>query len=179
MTLKLKQVLLQACFIWSNHATNWTLKPPLCPSDFVVSMTNPTANKVDLILFHYYICLKMIWKRILGLITAASQQALMTQKHHFQWSTPDGGIEFEGPTAVFLLMESVNPNTRVGFTNLKKKIKETSLPGHDNNIRTMLTSIQANYMEITDFGGLHDNNVKDMFAALLSSKNQAFRNFIQ
>ena len=71
----------------------------------------------------------------------------MSQKQHFQWSM-NGSFEYDGPTAAFLLMESVNPNTRVGVTSLKKKIRETRLGGFNNNVRTMLNSIQSDYTEV-------------------------------
>jgi len=176
--LKLQDVLLQAKCVWGDPRTTYASTPPSESEDFVVEQIDPSNNELDKIIFYCRVRSKMIWERIRGSLSTASEQALMSQKQHFQWSM-NGSFEYDGPTAAFLLMESVNPNTRVGVTSLKKKIRETRLGGFNGNVRSMLNSIQSDYTEILEFGGSHDNIVMDTFSALLSSKNSVFRNFIQ
>ena len=102
----------------------------------------------------------MIWEQIHGSLSTASEQALVSQKHYFR-SRLNGSYKFDGPTAAFLLMESVNPNTHVSVISLKKQICEAHLGGLNHNIWLMVTSIQSNYTEIKEFGGSHNNIVMD------------------
>ena len=104
---------------------------------------------------------------------------LMAKKHLFRWQKPSGDYEYDGPTALFLVLESVNPSTRVGVARLKKKLRETRLGGYNHNVRDMLTAIQSTYTTIEELGFKHDNIVMETFEALLSTKNQVFKDFIQ
>lgn len=177
--LKMDFVLREAKKTWADAATVYNSAVPKETADFVVSDIDPGNDQNDQAIFYRRVRSKMIWLRLLGSLSAASENALMAKKHLFRWQKPSGDYEYDGPTALFLVLESVNPSTRVGVARLKKKLRETKLGGYNHNVRDMLTAIQSTYTTIEELGFKHDDIVMDTFEALLSTKNQVFKDFIQ
>ena len=177
--LKLDFVLLQAKKTWNSWTTLYSSTVPKESSDFEVINIDPENDVTDKPIFFRRVRSKMIWQRLLGSLSPASENALMARKHLFRWKKPTGDYEYDGPTALFLVLESVNPNTRVGVARLKQKLRETRLGGYNHNVRDMLTAVQSTYTMIEELGFKHDDIVMDVFAALLSTKNQIFKDFIQ
>ena len=181
--LKIDNVLREAKKTWNDWTTDATSAVPRTRTDFVVLDINPAstdpAHTHHEEQFYRRVRSKMIWKRVVGSISQASKNALMAKKDYFRWQTTTGSFEYDGPTALFLLLEAVNPNTRVGVATLKKKLRDMRLGGYNHNVRELLTAIQTTYTEIEELGFKHDDIVMDMFTALLSTKNQVFKDFIQ
>ncbi len=122
----------------------------------------------------------MITKRILGSITTSSRKTLFTMKEEFSWlDSTTGEYNYNGPTILHILMASVNPNTRVGVTGLKEKIRLAKMGAFNHNVKDMLTNIASNYNLIVEQGFLHDDFIMDTFNALLTSKNVEFNTYIQ
>ncbi len=103
----------------------------------------------------------------------------MAGKHLFRWKKPTGDYEYDGPTALFLVLESVNPNTRVGVARLKQKLRKTRLGGYNHNVKDMLTAIQSTYTMIEELGFKHEDIVMEHTAPVASelSRNEGDRNF--
>ena len=59
-----------------------------------------------------------------------------------------GAQEFSGPTMFQLIVNSVNPITRVGVSSYKMEIQNVSLQKFSNNIQYMVDFMEANYEEI-------------------------------
>ena len=181
--LKSDNVVLEAKKTWNDWATDPTSAVPRNRSDFVVLDIDPTstdpAHAHHAEQFYRRVRSKMIWKRVVGSISQASKNALMSKKDYFRWQTLTGSFEYDGPTALFLLLEAVNPNTQVDVATLKKKLRDMLLGGNNHNVRESLTAIQTTYTEIEELGFKHDDILMDMFTALLSTKNQVFKDFVQ
>ena len=177
--LKLDFVLREAKKTWADATTTYNSAVPKETADFVVADIDPGNDEDDQATFYRRVRSKMIWLRLLGSLSTASENALMAKKHLFRWQKPSGDYEYDGPTALFLVLESVNPSTRVGVSRMKKKIRDIRLGGYNHNVRDMLTAIQLTYTTIEELGFKHDDIVMDTFEALLSTKNQVFKDFIQ
>ena len=132
--LKLDFVLREAKKTWADTATVYNSAVPKESADFVVEDIDPGNDQDDEATFYRRVCLKMIWLRLLGSLSTASENALMAKKHLFCWQKPSGDYEYDGPTALFLVLESVNPSTRVGVARLKKKLRDTRLGGYNHNV---------------------------------------------
>ena len=122
----------------------------------------------------------MIAKRILGSISTSSKKTLFTKKKDFAWmDNVTGKYNYDGPTILHILMSSVNPNTRVGFTGLKEKIRAAKMGAFNHNVKDLLTDIGSNYNMIVEQGFSHNDVVMDTFKALLTSTNVEFNLYIQ
>jgi hypothetical protein len=91
----------------------------------------------------------------------------------------DGTIEYDKPTALYILLLDINPNTRVGVGVLKKKLRGTKMGGYNKKATDVLYEIQSTYNRIEELGFTHADIVLDTFNTLLSRKNQDFKDFIQ
>ena len=80
---------------------------------------------------------------------------------------------------IYLLIKSVNPDTRVGVHDLKRKIQAARLSAHGHNVKAMLDDMAQNYRQILEADQTHDDFLYNLFDALLSSKNSVFNNYIQ
>ena len=145
-------MLFEAKKTWNNWATDATSAVPQTRADFVVLDIDPTsADPNDAhheAQFYRRVRSKMIWKRVIGSITQATKNALMAKKDYFRWQTTSGSYEYDGPTALFLLLEAVNPNTCVDIATLKKKLRDMRLGGYNRNVCDLLTAMQTTYTEI-------------------------------
>ena len=181
--LKVDNVLLEAKKTWNDWTTDPTSTVPRTRTDFTVLDIDPTSPNPNHAhheaQFYRRVRSKMIWKRVVGSISQASKNALMSKKDYFRWQTSTGSFEYDGPTALFLLLEAVNPYMQVHVATLKKKLRDMRLGGYNHNVRELLTAIQTMYTEIEVLGFKHDDILMDMFTALLSTKNQVFKDFIQ
>ena len=97
---------------WGRKNAAWNANVPNV-LDFDVQDIDPSRTPGDIPIFHRRVRATMIAKRLQGTITAASWNALTNQKKQFQWMNAIGEYENDGPTMLFLLIKSINPDTRV------------------------------------------------------------------
>ena len=76
-------------------------------------------------------------------------------------------------------MSSVNTSTRVGVNDLKSLIHYARLAQFQYNVVDMCDFIMTNYELIGDQGERHDDVILDLYAALLSIKNDVFNRFVE
>jgi len=179
--LSLDQVKNAALRIWGNTAATFATPFPTDPDDMKIATIDPVNDQDDEKIFYKRVRSRMIADRLLGTISTSTRKTLFTKKNHFTWLDNDntGNNIYDGPSILFLLMESVNPNTRVGVSDLKAKIRTTRMEAFEHNVSDMLDEIESSYNQITELGYKHDDIVMDTFDSILSSKNQIFRDLIQ
>ena len=85
----------------------------------------------------------------------------------------------DGPTLLKLIFLEVNPATKVSLQTHKDIITSAKLGGYGNNVSTMLNAMENAYDTIISNQGSHDDYVMHIFKALLTSKNDIFKNYIQ
>ena len=175
-SLTLSQVQNQALRIWGDKSA--TLETPL-PADKVVEVLDPAGNLNDRAIFFLRVRSKMIAKRLQNSIDAASWKSLLQKQDDFAWLNQKGNYDYDGPTMLKILLSTVNPATRVGVKELRKTIRDARLPRYKHDVKAMLDDMQNNYLQILRKEETHDNYEDDVFEALLSSKNDIFRNYIQ
>lgn len=175
--LSLEAVKLQAMRIWNDSTAT---QASTLPTEFTTTEIDPAADETDRPIFYERTRSTMIAKRILGSISTSSRKTLFTMKKDFSWlDGTTGEYNYDGPTILHILMASVNPNTRVGVSGLKEKIRMAKMGAFNHNVKDMLTDIASNYNLIVEQGFSHDDIIMDTFNALLTSKNMEFTTYIQ
>ena len=177
--LDIRFVLNQAKMVWNDYTHKPSNPKPSTRADFLKSVIQPWTGGNDQTQFYMRVRSKMIWERLLGSISAATESNLMARKSLFSWYGADGTIEYDGPTALYILISDINPNTRVGVGVLKKKLRDIKMGSYNQKVTDMLHEIQSTYNRIEELGFTHEDIVLDTFNALLSGKNQVFKDFIQ
>ena len=70
-----------------------------------------------------------------------------------------------------LIVNVINPTTRVGVSNFKMELQSTTLQKHNNNVQEIIDFMEANYKKIVAHTFTHPNYTVHLFNALLTSKN--------
>ena len=174
--ITLDHVKSQAYKVWGNHQA--TLADPL-PDTNTVENIDPVNNMDHRKIFYLRVRSKMIAKRLQHSIDTASWETLIQHQDDFAWRNARGNLDFDGPTMLKLMLSVINPSTRVGVKELRRKLRTTRLSQFRHNVKDMLKDMNGNYVKILGKKQKHDTFDDDLFEALLSTKNQVFHNFIQ
>ena len=78
-----------------------------------------------------------------------------------------------------LLFKSINPDTRIGVSNLKDEIEKSTLANFGHNVKDLLDDMSSNYSIIINKVELHEDYVSHIFRDLLSGPNSTFNCFIK
>ena len=176
--LSLEDVQKAAMKIWGNMTA--TYNTPLPASFEVQDLNNIDANNDEKTTFFKRVKSEMIAKRVENSITAASWKTLMLRKKDFTWNnTVTGEIRIDGATLLYILLTTINPSTRVSVSGLKIRISKATLAAFDHNVIDMLNDMASHYARIVELGGSHEDYLLHLFAALLTTTNEVFQQFIQ
>ena len=106
-------------------------------------------------------------------------EKLELKRDQYTWTDSAGDKVNDGPTMLKLIVDMVNPLTRVGIDNLMKKIEGSTLAKYNNDVDDMLESMQTTYDKIINDGYTYPHYIRYLFAALLSGANVEFTRTIQ
>ena len=81
-------------------------------------------------------------------------------------------------TMIYLISKIVNPDKRIGVSNLKDKVDRATLAKFVNNVKDLLDDMYLNYSTIVDKGEFHEDYVRHIFRDLFSGLNSTFNFFI-
>jgi hypothetical protein len=121
----------------------------------------------------------MIGMRIFNSLSEESKKSIRSKSELWKWTSTDGEEFYDGVTMLQILVTKVKPSTRVGLTDLKDKIRSAKLANFSENVADMLDHMNDIYLEILKSSGSHEDFLMDIFNALLTSKNEVFKSFIQ
>ena len=96
----------------------------------------------------------MIGRRIWNSLTQTAQTNLQQHMKKVLWKSDTGEDFFDGPTMLMIIVQAINPSTRVGVTTLKDQIRAINLPGHQHNVIDMFSHQYRLYNEIIQRGGM-------------------------
>lgn len=140
---------------------------------------DPANDPNDRPIFYQRVRLTMIGQFILGLFSKAALNTIVMKKHLYTWRSTNGDVYLDGALMLQIIMDHINPSTRVGVTHLKDLLRDAKLSQHNNNVLSLTEKMDSTYQEILNRGGSHDDYIKDLFEALLSGKNDIFNKYIQ
>jgi hypothetical protein len=146
------------------------------PSMFEI---DPINDEDDRKIFYARVRANMIGMRIFNSLSEESKKSLRSKSELWKWISTDGEEFYDGVTMLQILVTKVKPSTRVGLTDLKDKIRSAKLTNFSDNVADMLDHMNETYLEILKSSGSHEDFLMDIFNALLTSKNDVFKAFIQ
>ena len=73
----------------------------------------------------------------------------------------------DGHTIHYLLFKSTNPDRIIGDSNLKYKIRRTTLAKFGNNVKDLLDKFSSNYLIIIYKGDCDEDYVRHIFRDIL------------
>jgi hypothetical protein len=159
------------------HRTSTELPPTKNkPKMFAI---DPLNNEEDRSIFYARVRANMIGMRIFNSLSDESKKSIRSKSALWNWMSEDGEQFYDGVTMLQILVTKVKPSTRVGLTDLKDKIRSAKLSSFSENVADMLDHMGDNYLEILKSSGSHEDYLMDLFTALLSTKNDVFKSFIQ
>jgi len=175
--VKLVDVKKQARPTWGDPAIAFGVD---LPDDLVTHTVDPASEALDKPRFYHRVRAGMIRKRIEGSLDDASFKTLMLKKKDFCWTNPTtGSIDHDEPTMLQIIINGINPTTRVGVSDFKKAVQNAKLSTSSNNVKDMLDDMTSNYQEIIAQQNTHGGYTMHLFDALLTSKNEVFRSMVQ
>lgn len=139
---------------------------------------DPETNDADKRVFYARVRSNMIAQRILGSLTKNSLKNIRAKKKYYTWTASNGETYLDGVTMLQICITIIRPTTRVGVSSVKDAIRDCKLSSFSHNVADMLDHISSLLEQIEDQGGTHDDIVYDTFAALLTTKNDTYRNFV-
>ena len=152
------------------------------------TLTNPGQNRTLMeldpandpdhrIMFYKRVRSKMISQRLQGRLDAESWATLMTEREKFSWFEQTGEVFYEGGTMMKLIMDTCNPQTKVGVQNLRDKIAQAKSADFGHDVGKMMTYIKEQMTLIHEMRETHDSLLKDSFNAILTVPNSEFTRF--
>ena len=170
-----KQIKRQAHITWMNHVL--AVDDPL-PDDQTVSVLDPANNLDHRAPFYRRVKSRMIAKRILGHLKAADYKILKNKEAKYKW-TGNSKVEYDGPTILWLLLQSSNPSTRVGVSELKTDLREATSAKFKHNVKDLTDYMSSKYREIWEKVQQHQDYLLDLFNALKTVPNGDFASFVR
>ena len=86
----------------------------------------------------------MIAKQILGCLKAADYKILKNKESKYKW-TGHGKVEYDGPTILWLLLQSCNPLTCVRVSELKTDYCQATLAKFKHNVKYLTDYMSSKY----------------------------------
>ena len=78
-----------------------------------------------------------------------------------------------------MIVDTINPSTRVGVSNLLKSMETVSMAKFNKDVDEMLNNIQEKYDRIIEKEEMYLEFFQHLFNALLTAKNDVFVRMIQ
>ena len=110
-----EDILKQASKTWGNRNATFA-DAPIDPQ--TIETLDPSQDITHRPAFYRRVKSKMIAKRIKGYLKAADWDTLQNDSSVYTWWSPTGD-EMDGPTIIWLLLQSCSPSTCIGVTKLK------------------------------------------------------------
>jgi hypothetical protein len=105
---------------------------------------------------------------------------LMLQKEKFSFTeSSTGQVKYDVSTMVFLIYQTIDPNTIVGLDNILKKLERAKLGNYGNAVATMLKDMQTWRLTLKENCSDPENYRRLLIDALLTGPNHTYNGFIQ
>ena len=85
----------------------------------------------------------------------------------------------DGPTILWILMQTCNPSTRVGVSELKEELRSATSAKFNHDIQKLTDFMSSKYREIKDKGQTHEDIILDVFKVFKTVPNQDFAAYVR
>jgi hypothetical protein len=143
---------------------------------------DPNAFPAHETIFYSRVMLELIGQVILGHIDTNSMDTLSLQEEHYQWILVEAGRvtkKHDGLTMLKLILDELRPSTNVGVSKEKHLIETARMAAYKENVKALLDSIEIAYQTIRKQEPGYEWDLRHLYDALTSGRNQTFKDFIQ
>ena len=85
----------------------------------------------------------MIAKEFEGSIKKIPLKKIRLHRWEYEWADTGGIINNDGPTMIWLLLEGINPDTRIGVSNLNYEIDKAAIAKFGNNVKDLFDHMSS------------------------------------
>ena len=160
----------QAYKTWGNHQADFDT---IVPENQELEELDPAAIEAHRVPFYRRVRSRMIAKRIIGYLKLSDWEHLKNKSSKFTWSG-HGDEEMDGPTILWVLLQTCNPSTRVGVSELKEDIRGATSAKFGHDIQKLTDFVSSKYREIREKGQTHEDIILDLFNAFKTVPNPDF-----
>ena len=151
-----------------------TLVPEGYDLEAIDQATEPTHRPA----FFKRVRSRMIAKRIIVHLKTVDLEILKNQAAKYTWSNADKD-ELDGPTMLWLLLQTCNPSTRIGVSELKTDLRNATSAKFQHDVKRLTDYLSSKYREIEEKYQEHQDYHLDLFNALQTVPNPNFAVFIR
>ena len=153
---------------------------PVPEAPFTARTLSPGTDATDKADFYRQVDSSVVAKLWENCLTESGYNDLMLQVDKFAYTeAASGQVKYHGPTMLFLTYQTIDPNTVVGLDNILKRLENTKLSSFGNDVSTMLTSMQKDYMTLKDNESPPENYRRLILDAVRTGPNATFNAFVQ
>ena len=114
------------------------------PDDYIHEAIDPANNVGHIPAFYRRVRSRMIAKRIVGYVITVDYEVLKNKVKQFTWSGR-GYEEIDGPTLLWILLQTCYPSTRVGVAELKDYLRKVTSTKFQNNVKTLIDRMSSEF----------------------------------
>ena len=148
--------------------------PDAIPDGKTIKDIDPANKASHRPLFFKRVKSEMISKYLEGCLSKSALKQLSLRKDEYTWTDSSRENIVDGPTMLKVVVDTVNPSTRVGVGNLMEEIEQATMAKYDENIDELLKHMQEMYNQILNAGEMYPHFLRYLFKALLTAKNAIF-----
>ena len=168
--IKAEHIKKQAYRTWGNHVADFAT---LVPNGYDLQEIDPANNQDHQAIFFQRVRSRMIAKRIMNYLKSSDLEVLRNKQAMYTWSG-NGLVEHDGPTILWILLQTCNPSTRVGVAELKEHLRKATSAKFKHDVRTLTDYMCSKLQKIREKGQRHDDFHHDLFKALETVPNTDF-----
>ena len=147
---------------------------------FVARTLDPASSDPDKADFYKQVDSAVVAKLCENCLSTSGYNDLMLQKEKFSFvDSTTGQVKFDGATMVFLIYQTIDPNTIVGLDNILKKLERAKLSDYSNDVAAMLRDMQNWRLTLKENRSDPENYRRLLLDALLTGPNHTYNGFIQ
>lgn len=149
-------------------------------SPFKARDLDPATKNDDKRDFYLQVDSAVVAKLCENCLSTSGYNDLMLNKDKFSFTdSTTGQVKYDGPTMVFLIYQTIDPNTTVGLDNILKKLEKAKLGDFNNNVTDMLKAMKTWRLTLKENNSDPENYRRLLLDALLTGPNHTYNSFIQ
>ena len=160
----------QAFKTWGNNQADFNTPVPDAQN---LEVLDPAANAAHQDTLYRRVRSRMIAKQIIGYLKLSNWENLKNKSSKYTW-TGQGDEEIDGPAILWILMQTCNPSTRVGVSELKEELRSANSAKFGHDIQKLTDFMSSKYREIKEKGQTHEDMILDVFNAFKTVPNPDF-----
>ncbi|NND72537.1 MAG: hypothetical protein HKN43_13255, partial [Rhodothermales bacterium] len=144
--LSLKNIQLQASMIFGNNTVptdQAQIDTLTVPNTLIARQLTDNTDADQCRIYYQRIRAISIADNIQNTVDKDTLELLKQSESQYVWTTPSGERMRDGPTMLFVLLEAINPSTKVRTLALQSKIDTARVSDHGGDISNLLTHMES------------------------------------